>query len=204
MTPDERHRRAIATGLSPYLDSRQVPEAVALWQREYAHRSRFSLQGYVSHVSRLFDVGGRRHDLHLSLVQAMTLPDRELRPDPLGDTAGPSSAHPCTTAFQLVMRALWDQFDPPQANQVRLDQLTDLRRAGVDRDLREALEYWFNHADGELPPQDKQKLRRLLNRTYVLLCERFGPVRADRLLKAAANRVRRDHSGLEQALHALL
>lgn len=204
MNPQERHRRAITTGLSPYLDPGQLPEAVALWQREYAHRSRFSLQAYVSHINRLFDVQGRRHDLHLSLVQAMTLPDRELLPDPLGDAEGPRGTDPCTTAFQLLMRALWDQFEPAQAHQVRLDQLTDLRRPGVAAKLRDALEYWLNHADGELVPQDKHDLRRLLNRTYVLLCERFGPVRADRLLKHAADRVRRDRSGLEQALHALL
>jgi hypothetical protein len=204
MSPEERHRRAIATGLAPYLDSRQVPEAVALWQRDYAHRPRFSLQGYVSHISRLFEVGGRRHDLHLSLVQAMTLPDRELLPDPLGDEDGAHRAHPCTEAFQLLMRALWAQLDAGQAGQVRLDQLTDLRRPGVDPALRDTLEYWLNHADGDLAPLDQDQLRRLLNRAYVLLCERFGPVHSDRLLKLAVDRVRGQRPGLEAALHALL
>ena len=57
MSPEERHRRAIATGLAPYLDSRQVPEAVALWQRDYAHRPRFSLQGYsLYHLSRIYQL----------------------------------------------------------------------------------------------------------------------------------------------------
>lgn len=204
MSPEERHRRAIATGLAPYLDRHQIPEAVALWQRDYAHRPRFSLQGYISHVSRLFEVEGRRHDLHLSLVQAMTLPDRELLPDPLGEDENAHRAHPCTEAFQLLMRALWAQLDAGQANQVRLDQLTDLRRPGVEPALREAVEYWLNHADGDLAPLDKEPLRRLLNRTYVLLCERFGPVYSDRLLKYAADRVREQRPGLESALHTLL
>lgn len=204
MSPEERHRRAIATGLAPYLDSQQLPEAVALWQQEYAHRPRFSLQGYVSHISRLFEVEGRRHDLHLSLVQAMTLPDRDLLPDPLGEGDSAHRAHPCTEAFQLLMRALWAQFDAAQANQVRLDQLTDLRRPGVDPELRETLEYWLNHAEGDLAPLDRDNLRRLLNRTYVLLCERFGPVHSDRILKHAADRVREQRPGLEAALHTLL
>lgn len=204
MSPEERHRRAIATGLAPYLDSHQVPEAVALWQRDYAHRPRFSLQGYVSHISRLFEVEGRRHDLHLSLVQAMTLPDRELLPDPLGEEHSSHRAHPCTEAFQLLMRALWAQLDAGQASQVRLDQLTDLRRPGLDAELREPLEYWLNHADSDLTPLDKGTLRQLLNRAYVLLCERFGPVRSDRLLKQAADRVREQRPGLQSALHALL
>jgi len=204
MSPEVRHRRAIATGLAPYLDSGQVPEAVALWQRDYAHRPRFSLQGYVSHISRLFEVEGRRHDLHLSLVQAMTLPDNELLPDPLEDSETAARAHPCTEAFQLLMRALWSQLDANQASQVRLDQLTDLRRPGADPEQREVLEYWLNHADGELAPLDKKTLRYWLNRAYVLLCERFGPVRADRLLKQAADQVRGQRPGLQSALHALL
>ena len=102
------------------------------------------------------------------------------------------------------MRALWAQLDAGQASQVRLDQLTDLRRPGVDPDLRDTLEYWLNHADGDLAPLNKDQLRRLLNRAYVLLCERFGPVHSDRLLKHAADRVRERRPGLESALHALL
>lgn len=183
MSPEERRRRAIATGLAPYLDSGRIPEAVALWQRDYAHRPRFSLQGYVSHISRLFEVAGRRHDLHLSLVQAMTLPDRELLPDPLGEEDSAHRAHPCTEAFQLLMRALWAQLDADRASQMRQDQLTDLRRPGTDPEQREALEYWLRHAEGDLAPLDRETLRRWLNRTYVLLCERFGPVHSDRPLK---------------------
>ena len=68
----------------------------------------------------------------------------------------------------------------------------------------EPLEYWLNHADSDLTPLDKGTLRQLLNRAYVLLCERFGPVRSDRLLKQAADRVREQRPGLQSALHALL
>lgn len=102
------------------------------------------------------------------------------------------------------MRALWQEFDAATAGQVRLDQLTDPRRPGVDPALRETFEYWLNHADDDLAPLDRESLRHLLNRTYVLLCERFGPVRADRLLKHAADHVRRRQPALEQSLHALL
>ena len=48
----------------------------------------------------------------------MTLPDRELLPDPLGDEDGAHRAHPCTEAFQLLMRALWAQLDAGQAGQL--------------------------------------------------------------------------------------
>ncbi len=110
MSPEARRRRALATGLAPYLDADAVAEAVALWQRDYADRPRFSLQGYVSELCKRFD----------------------------------------------------------------------------------------------LAPQERATLAALLNRSYVLLCERFGPVRADRLLKAAADQVRRQRPELAGALGALL
>ncbi|MBL7249653.1 hypothetical protein ACLD02_09740 [Alloalcanivorax sp. C16-2] len=205
MSPEERRRRALATGLAPYLDARDVVEAVALWQREYADRPRFSLQGYVSDLCKRFDLAGRRHDLHLNLVQAMSLPERRLAADPLAHPERANAAgHPCTAAFQALMSALWAQLNEAEASQLRLDQLTDLRRAGLPDDHRQGVEYWFNHPRADLIPLDRGTLAALVNRGYVLLCERFGPVRADRLLKAAADQVRRDRPELGGALGTLL
>lgn len=206
MSPEERRRRALATGLAPYLDAAALVEAVALWQRDYADRPRFSLQGYVSELCRLFDLGEQRHQLHLSLVRAQSLPDARLAADPLADdrAAGAGDRHPPTRAFQGLMRALWASLGEARAGQLRLDQLTDLRQTDFPADTRAALEYWLNHPRSELAALDQDSLRTLLNRGYVLLCERFGPVSADRLLKDAGDRLRRDQPELGQALNELL
>ncbi|MFC6328702.1 hypothetical protein [Alloalcanivorax gelatiniphagus] len=206
MSPEQRRQRALATGLAPYLDAAALVEAVALWQRDYADRPRFSLQGYVSELCRLFDLGEQRHQLHLSLVRAQSLPDARLAADPLADdrAAGAGDRHPPTRAFQGLMRALWASLGEARAGQLRLDQLTDLRQADLPADTRAALEYWLNHPRSELAALDQGSLRTLLNRGYVLLCERFGPVSADRLLKDAGDRLRRDQPELGQALNELL
>lgn len=206
MTPEERRRRALATGLAPWLEADQVVEAVALWQRDFADRPRFSLQGYVSELSRRFDLAHRRHDLHLGLVQAMSLPDRQLVADPLagnGEGAG-TDPHPATRAFQALMRTLWAGLGETEASTLRLDQSTDLRRGGLASAPRASVDHWLNHPRADLAPLDRDTLRTLLNRSYVLLCERYGPVRADRLLKEAADRVRREHPALGPALNGLL
>ncbi|ASK34017.1 hypothetical protein [Alloalcanivorax mobilis] len=207
MSDSQRQRRAIATGLTPYLDSAALTEALALWQRDYAGRARFSLQGYVSELCRLFEIAERRHDLHLSLVQAMSLPERALLADPVAaaDSERPHhDAHPCTLAFQYLMRGLWEQLGEQEASPMRLDQLTDLRRQRFDADVRATMERWLNQPRDTLAPLPREPLQRLLNRAYVLLCERYGPVPADRLLNNAGERVRRHWPALDEALRALL
>lgn len=204
MTKDERHRRAIATGLAPYLDERLIPEAVLLWQSEYAGRPRFSLQGYLSELCRLFDLAERRHDIHLSLVQAMTLPEAALLPDPVARINPAGGGHPCTEAFEAMMRALWQRLDNGAASRLRLDQLTALRHAGLDRDSRAALEGWLGNPRGRLAPLPRPALRAALNGTYMLFCEELGPVAADRLFKQAGDGVRRDAPALAGGLNALL
>ena len=66
------------------------------------------------------------------------------------------------------------------------------------------MDHWLNHPRADLAALDRDTLRTLLNRSYVLLCERYGPVRADRLLRDAGDRVRRDHPALGPALNGLL
>ena len=47
------------------------------------------------------------------------------------------------------------------------------------------MEYWLQSPERPLAPLALPPLRDQLNRTYVLLCERLGPVEADQQLKAA-------------------
>jgi hypothetical protein len=182
----QRRRRAIVTGLTPYMNEPLVLEAVSLWQQHYAERPRFSLQGFVSELCQLFDLGERRHQIHMSLVQAMTLSERELADDPLTDS-GESHAqeHPFSQAFEQMMRSLWDGIGARAASQLRLDLAAQLRSNQVGTEIRLTMEYWLQSPERPLAPLALGALRDHLNRTYVLLCERLGPVEADQQLKAA-------------------
>ncbi|MEP5231966.1 MAG: hypothetical protein ABJQ78_11070 [Alloalcanivorax sp.] len=182
----QRRRRAIVTGLTPYMNEPVLLEAVSHWQQHYAERPSFSLQGFVSDLCRLFDLGERRHHIHMSLVQAMTLSDSELAADPLATSNdNHSRAHPCTHAFQCLLQALWQGLGKRAASQIQLDLGAQLRQASVSPETRLTMEYWLQSPDQSLSPLPLTSLRDQLNRTYVLLCERLGPVEADRQLKAA-------------------
>jgi hypothetical protein len=161
-------------------------EAITHWQQHYAQRPSFSLQGFVSDLCRLFDLAERRHHIHMSLVQAMTLSDSELAADPLAiSNQSLTDAHPCTYAFELLLQALWQGLGKPTASLLQVDQGAQLRQANVSTETRLTMEYWLQAPDKPLNPLPLPNLRDQLNRTYVLLCQRLGPVEADRQLKSA-------------------
>ncbi|WP_290518306.1 hypothetical protein [Alcanivorax sp.] len=182
----QRRRRAIVTGLAPYMNEPVLLEAISHWQLHYAERPSFSLQGFVSDLCRLFDLGERRHHIHMSLVQAMTLSDSELAADPLANSNDShTEAHPCTHAFQCLLQALWQRLGKRAATQLQLDLGAQLRQRSVSAETRLTMEYWLQSPDKSLSPLPLASLRDQLNRTYVLLCEQLGPVEADQQLKAA-------------------
>ncbi|EKF74844.1 hypothetical protein A11A3_06415 [Alcanivorax hongdengensis A-11-3] len=200
-----RRRRAIITGLSPFMEERLLLEAISLWQDSYADRPRFSLQGFVSELCRLFDLADRRHHIHMSLVQAMSLPVSELQADPWSQSQPDSpERHPCTQAFQLLQHAIWQRLGEQQASQLRLDMLAQLRQKNTPAQIRLVMESWLQHPQQALSPLDIGPLRTQLNRAYVLLCERIGPVEADRLLKQAYDSTAQHNPGLQSALRELL
>lgn len=199
----QRRRRAIVTGLTPYMNEPLLLEAISHWQQHYAERPSFSLQGFVSDLCRLFDMGERRHHIHMSLVQAMTLSDSELAADPQANSnESDTEVHPCTHAFQCLLQALWQGLGKRIASQLQLDLGAQLRQASVSPETRLTMEYWLQSSDKSLSPLPLASLRDQLNRTYVLLCERLGPVEADRQLKEAYQTAlaRLEHKEALQAL----
>ena len=181
----QRRRRAIVTGLTPYMNETLLMEAVSHWQQHYAERPRFSLQGFVSDLCGLFDLGERRHQIHMSLVQAMTLSEKELANDPFAEQGQGADHHPCTLAFQVLMESLISQMDGQTGNQFRLDLTAQLRSKNTSAETRLTLEYWLQNPNRALAGLPLASLRQQLNNAYVILCERLGPVDADRMLRDA-------------------
>lgn len=182
----QRRRRAIVTGLTPYMNEAVLMEAISHWQQHYSERPRYSLQGYVSDLCKLFDLGERRHHIHMSLVQAMSMSEQELASDPLASSSlDPQQSHPCTAAFQKLMESLWEGLPAAVASQLRLDMIAMLRGRAVSPETRLTMEHWLQSPGRTLGGLPLEVLRNQLNNAYVLLCERLGPVDADSHLKSA-------------------
>lgn len=200
----QRRRRAIVTGLTPYMNEAVLMEAISHWQQHYSERPRYSLQGYVSDLCKLFDLGERRHHIHMSLVQAMSMSEQELASDPIAVSSGESQQnHPYTAAFQMLLELLWEELPASVASQLRLDMIGMLRARSITPEIRLTVEHWLQSPGRTLGGLPLEALRQQLNNAYVLLCERLGPVEADTHLKSAYTRAR-SQRGLEASLKKLM
>ena len=200
-------RRAIYTGLKPYLADEQLIDAVMHWQQHFAEAPRFTLQKFVSELCREGELRARRADILLSLVQAMNMPGASLLPDPLASSAQQQNQRPAQpgAAFAALMTALFELTPGDNRYQLRLDMLASLDPNRLPQQVFYHVQRWL--ADN-VPIQslngDARILRSLVNRAYVMLCERIGPVQADRILAAAVNRACEAHPSLNDEIEALL
>ncbi|KAF0808995.1 hypothetical protein A167_02205 [Alcanivorax sp. S71-1-4] len=202
-------RRAIYTGLKPFLPREDLLQALSHWEANYADRPRFTLQRFVADICRDDVLRGRRSDILLSLVQAMNMPVASLLPDPLHDKQlaradGPVSAS-TSAAFCALMEALMTRVPLQTRHSFRLDLLSSLSRRHLPPALLGAMQSWLgNDQPLKVPAAQETLLQSLVNRTYVVLCERLGPVAADKALVEAVRTVQAAHPDMDKALNGLL
>lgn len=199
-------RRAIYTGLKPFMAEQQLLDALLHWESHYAAAPRFTLQRFVSELCREGPLRSRRADVLLSLVEAMSLPAKSLLPDPLqraGVSARVSISE--TAAFEVLMNALMDATNKDQRYSLRLDLLASLDTRKMPIQFCHALTRWLgDKAPLNVVGVDTVLLWAIVSRAYVILCEREGPVIADRVLAAAVSRVSLSHPEFDQAIKKLL
>lgn len=197
-------RRAIYTGLKPYLPEPELLDALMHWESHYASAPRFTLQRFVSELCREGDLRTRRADVLLSLVQAMSMPAQSLLPDPMQDMRTTrTQSDSDVRAFQLLIDTLLDINNKDPRYSLRLDLVASLDTRKLSTPVAHALQRWLaDKAPLTLSGVEISVLRALVNRTYVILCEREGPVTADKLLAAAVDKVA--GAGLGDAVRHLL
>lgn len=199
-------RRAIYTGLKPFLEEDALHDALLFWEERYAAAPRFTLQRFVAELCREGELRTRRSAVLLSLVQAMSLPVSSLLPDPLQRSSPtPNASALQTVAFEALVNALLEESGQSQHYSLRLDLLASLDPRRLPPPVCRALQHWLgNKSTLNLPGCDPDILRALVNRIYVILCERAGPVVADRMLACSVETVTRRQPELSPVLAMLL
>jgi hypothetical protein len=199
-------RRAIYTGLKPYLEDDALLDALMHWENHFATAPRFTLQRFVAELCKEGELRSRRADILLSLVQALSMPATSLLPDPLQHRqASDSASNDDSIAFGMLMQALFDTMPRDTQYQLRLDMLASLDTRKLPKTLLVALQRWLGDKDVLKPVScDPTLLRTIVNRCYVVLCERVGPVEADRLLARAADTAQQQQPTLKRAISQLL
>lgn len=199
-------RRAIYTGLKPFMAEEQLLDALQHWESHYSTAPRFTLQRFVSELCGEGTLRSRRADVLLSLVQAMSMPTQSLLPDPLQRTGVASRVSISeTSAFEVLMNSLMDATNKDQRYSLRLDLLASLDTRKMPVQFCHALTRWLgDKAPLNVSGVDTVLLRAMVSRAYVILCEREGPVIADRVLAAAVSCVSVSHPELNPAIKKLL
>ena len=199
-------RRAIYTGLKPFISEEELLNALAHWEAHYATAPRFTLQRFVSELCREGELRQRRADILLSLVQAMNMPVKSLLADPLPDRESlPSTSVSETAAFETLMNALIDGGNKTKRFSLRLDLLASLDTRKMPVQFCHAMQRWLgDKAPLNVTGVSTELLRAMVNRAYVIMCERQGPVLADKTLAAAVSQVVAERPELERVIKKLL
>jgi hypothetical protein len=200
-------RRAIYTGLKPYLDDDALLEALLHWESHFSTAPRFTLQRFVAELCQDAALRARRADILLSLVQALSMPSSSLLPDPLQHRAASpdNTSEDDSLAFSALLPAFFDAMPKDTQYHMRLDLLASLDPKRLPKSVLVSLQRWLGDKDVLKPVQcDPAILRTLVNRCYVVLCQRIGPVEADRLLAKATDTAHQRHPTLKRAINQLL
>ena len=195
-----RRRRAIYQGLEPFMSEEKILESLWIWEHEFARRSAFELQGFLDRICDTPIVRQLRKQIHLSLVKRMILPLSALGPDPWrsvqarhgGDSQTSAHAGSPTGAngvlAQVVsgyLEALWHQ-DAEPAAKIRGQVVSSIGRLKLEPEaLGDLVDWLAGRKPAPVIPISLENMRRILHVIYVLACEYYGPVVADRKLAVA-------------------
>lgn len=199
MTPSvENRRRAVYTALLEHLSGDELWESLVHWEDVHAGDPAFSGHRFLSDILVTPEMRARRSRILQSLVKAMSAPPHTLLPDPReqllayrlrrGKTATTAaiSRDPGVSACASLVSRLLRQVDGDTRLRMRLFILEQVDRSRMPAATRDAIRNWMNEQTRlVLESADRQDLQRLLNLTYVGLCEFIGPVKADAALNQA-------------------
>jgi len=205
-----RRRRAVYTGLKPFLGEAQLQDALLLWSVRYADGPVYVLHGFVSAVCAQTGLEARHGEVYRSLMRALTADEAQLLPDP-GERVAPAAAAQVSrtqepdpgaarstaagVVFVGVAGALLEALeaiDAERALKVRVDVMDRLGELHLPPREAQAVNRWLMQQASELAVDAAPATwRELLHRLYVRACELFGPVATDRVLGEAVTRAER-------------
>ncbi len=197
-----RKKRAIYTGLHPYLSEDQLMEALIIWESKYANGPGFSVRYYVAELMDRVQPTAEAKKILVTLVSTLGKSEDVLLPDPsraLDDykrfnriQVNANFSIPILEAFQIFI-VKWLKFAPPKAAEAILkDVIRDIPDLNIDLDLQQSVLDWTCKKIDRmrLPHVDASDLRRVVNVFYVAFCRHHGPTATDEILSKAVTALR--------------
>lgn len=121
----------------------------------------------------------------------------EIGPDP-GTSGAPSSGAPssgATGAKDIVFNEMFNTIigqirnrGPELERKFHSELPQQCQQAGVQADCLKALADWFQSSGSSAVSGEPADLQKIINQSFVFMCEKFGPVHADKVLHMAINK----------------
>jgi hypothetical protein len=195
-------KRALYTGLQPFLRDTELMEALILWESRYATQPKFSLRYFVADLVKSLERPVEHKHLLIHLVATMAKPAEELLPDPspalsayknrVGISTTAHYALAELEAFCILVNKWLSLVQTGAAIDIAHFVLHNLERLKINSDLKMQTKRWLEDENQSirLPTVQIQELRKIINLFYIGFCEYLGPTQADILLAEAVSRLK--------------
>jgi hypothetical protein len=210
-------RRAIYTGLKPFLNATEMAQALSMWETEFSLKPPYALAGFVSRCCTTDELRKVRSQILRALITALESPEALLLSDPgsqvnkqtLVDNGKKEDSTIVLDAknsvFVALSNALWAAVDETTEKSIIDFILRNLANLKLSNDQSRKLKDWFISRNTTFPCNlELTTLQKLINLNYIALCEYYGPVKADKLLSQATHAVEPDAIQRQFNLHDLL
>lgn len=206
-------RRAIYTGLKPFLNATEMSQALSMWETEFSLKPTYALASFVTRCCTSDELRRIRTQILRALITALESPEALLLTDPgsqvgkqtLVDDDSSIVLDAKNSVFVALSSALWTAVDETTEKSIIDFILRNLTHLELSSDQSRKLKDWFISRSTTFPCNfELTTLQKLINLNYIALCEYYGPVKADKLLSQATHAVEPEAIQRQFNLHDLL
>lgn len=185
----KNRRRAIYTGLRPYFDDVELIAVVKLWEEKYSAKPKYAFTEFLSVICQNKSLKAQRTSILSSILAAVDLPLNQLLPDPFDENqeittkVNDVASTQINEVFAVFMQNLLQKVSESQEAGVRAFVVTHSEKLTIDLRRKAHLKGWLEKKDASLSVNyDLATIRKVVNFSYVALCEYLGPVKTDQML----------------------
>lgn len=189
-----QRRRAVYTGLRPFFNDLEISKVLELWERDFSQKPMFALNVFIARCCTTPELKEKRGELLRAVIYAMDLPLNQLLPDPqkMLKTEADIKAESdhkldnLTNVFVVLLTAMLAKYDLATQAGIRNFVIENLDKLKFEPRGAQRIREWLSGQSSNLAANYKiDVLQKLVNLTYVAMCEYVGPVKADQLLAQA-------------------
>lgn len=193
-----QRRRAIYTGLRPFLGDDDLRYALMLWESEFSNKPKFALNVFIARCCSTEALKEKRAEMLRAVIHAMDLPDEQLLPEPreLLKPAGEARAeadhalNDVTAIFVALLTAMLKKHDYTTQSGIRNFLVDNLQKLKLEPRSEQRLRAWLSGQSSQLTADFSiGVLQKLVNLAYVVMCQYIGPVKADQHLAQSLKEV---------------